>query len=109
MEIPTGLTTLAAPEALRSQQHNLEETADRFMELIKSMPEANLRDKFSIVSAVACRFWRAYAGGFQNSVPGISQIALGRRPSRAGCIASEGEQGVQQKQYPGNLCCPATV
>lgn len=53
MDFPSRLTTLAALEALRSQLHNLEDTIASILELVKSMPEGEFRDKlFYEISAL---------------------------------------------------------
>lgn len=44
-EPPEIATRIAAIEALRAQLHNLEETIANLLELLKSLPEGELRDK----------------------------------------------------------------
>jgi hypothetical protein len=39
MEIPSLLTIQAALDALRTQQHNLQETIGRLLQLMKTLPE----------------------------------------------------------------------
>lgn len=43
---PKNATCIAALEALRGQLHNLEETIADLLELIKSLLEGEIRDKF---------------------------------------------------------------
>lgn len=55
-EFPQIATRLAALEAIRNQQHNLEEEIRRLLEFAKSLPEGEVRnqlfDRISRISAL---------------------------------------------------------
>jgi len=46
------LTTLAALEAIRNQQHHLEETIGRILALMKTLPEGEARD--GLLEEISC-------------------------------------------------------